>query len=99
FNLIDFIPDIILILEIKPPLHIYSLVDFIPIIHSVFKLTIDTKDLNLNFPSEVTEEVTFLYENLEILKGTLEEGFTGQFTTTDGKIVHVRNGIIIDVFT
>ncbi len=99
FSLIDFIPGVSLILEIKSPLHIYSLVDFIPKLHVVSELAIDTKDLNLNFPSEVTEEVTFLFENLEIIKSTLEEGFTGQFTTTDGKIIHVRNGIIIDIFT
>jgi len=58
----------------------------------------DTADLDLTPPFEETTQTRYLFSNFEILRDALADGKTAQFTTTDGKTVLVRNGVIVDVF-
>lgn len=99
FTLTNFVPLVSIGVNVKPPIEVYTLSEFIPELHAVFPIVRDVTELDLTPPFEDGGQLRYLFENFELIKLVLNEGFTGQFTTTDGKIVHVRNGVIIDMFT
>jgi len=75
----------------------YTLVSNLPTIHST-GIDPNTSELDLTPPFESTDQTRYLFHNFEILRDALAEGQTTQFTTTDGKTVLVRNGVIVDVY-
>ncbi len=76
----------------------FGLEFFNPIIHSVSKPKKFPVEIDLTPPVDDTRENRYLHKNFDLIKDIVKEGATGQFTTVDGKTVHVRHGIIIDIF-
>lgn len=84
--------------SISVPRFRFSTQHFSPIVHSTGVIILTHVDLDLTPPFEDIGQARYLYENFEIVRNILSPGPTVQFTTTDGKTVLVRNGVIVDVY-
>jgi len=83
-------------LIIAVPLKTFTLTKFKPIV-TAFGDPFTIIDLNLTPPFEEHGELKYLVENFSLIKDILEGGDSASFTTSDGKTVVVRNGIVVDV--
>lgn len=99
YDLIALIPVIIagVGVSILMPEKSYTGLASIPTIHST-GIPTNPEELDLTPPFEEVDQTRYLFHNFELLRRTLDEGATSQFTTTDGKTVLVRNGVIVDVY-
>ena len=98
FVLTGFAPTVALVHEIKVPLGIFTISGISPDIHAVFRSSKDLLDLDLTPPFEDIAHIRYLYKNFALLREILAGGVTGQFTTTDGKTIHIRDGVVTDIF-
>ena len=100
FTFTGFSPDIVAggPVVIVTPLGTFTLTGFAPILHGVSDATKALNLLDLTPPFEDISQIRYLFHNFALLRDVLAPGVTGQFTTTDGKTIHIRNGVVIDIF-
>ncbi len=70
-----------------------------PLIIAELELPTDITELDLTPPREVSPEFQrWLINNFTILQSIHQRGVSGVFTSADGKVIVVRNGIVEEIF-
>ncbi len=99
FTLTGFIPVIeVGAVNIIIPLKQFNLTSFLPIIHSNRPSVLAADILDLTPPFDDITQIRYLFRNFAVIRDLLEQGVDGQFTTTDGKTVLMRGGLVVDIF-
>ena len=83
---------------IVTPLGTFTLTGLVPSLHTVDDAAKALNLLDLTPPFEDISQIRYLFHNFALLRDVLAPGVSGQFTTTDGKTIHIRNGVVTDIF-